>query len=291
MLYFEKSERLWNNLTINVGKGGVGYKINFDVSGLEHKSRNEKKEIIYELKGVKDKEVSLGVFYSEKGSTTKTEDILKTLKKKNVFLDELGLSEILRIFKKQNEVDFFINKDAEAFLKEQFDTWLKNYLFDDESDFTEKRLKQLKTLKTIAYKVIDFVAQFEDELVKIWNKPKFVLNSNYVISLDRIAKRNIGLIDKIIKHKEFLKQEREWKELGLLEEFDSRKLYMNTLDGKKLSKEYQHLPIDTKIFGEDVKSEILSLFDNLDDELEGWLIHSDNYQALKTILPKYQNRI
>lgn len=31
----------------------------------------------------------------------------------------------------------------------------------------------------IAYKVIDFISQFEDELVKIWNKPKFVLNSNY----------------------------------------------------------------------------------------------------------------
>ena len=71
------------------------------------------------------------------------------------------------------------------FLKEQFDTSLKNYLFDDESDFTEKRLKQLKILKEIAYKVIEFVAQFEDELVKIWNKPKFALNSNYIISLDR----------------------------------------------------------------------------------------------------------
>lgn len=84
-------------------------------------------------------------------------------------------------------------------MKEQFDLWLKNYLFDDESDFSEKRLKQLKVLKEIAYKVIDFVAQFEDELVKIWNKPKFVLNSNYVITLDRIAKKEGGIefIEKI----------------------------------------------------------------------------------------------
>jgi adenine-specific DNA-methyltransferase len=197
----------------------------------------------------------------------------------------------LRIFEKQNEVDFFINKDAETFLKEQFDLWLKNYLFDDESDFNERRLKQLKSLKAIAYRVIDFVSQFEDELVKVWNKPKFVLNSNYIISLDRIGRKNIGLIDAIINHKQFFKQEREWKELGLLEQFDRRKLYTNTLDGKKLSEEYQHLPIDTKNFDEDVKLEVLSLFENLDEELEGWLIHSDNYQALKTILPKFQNRI
>ena len=36
---------------------------------------------------------------------------------------------------------------------------------------------------------------------------------------------------------------------------------------------------------------ILSLFENLDEELEGWLIHSENYQALKTILPKYDGKI
>ena len=52
---------------------------------------------------------------------------------------------------------------------------------------SEQRIKQLQVLKDIALKVIDFISQFEDELVKIWNKPKFVLNSNYVITLDRTA--------------------------------------------------------------------------------------------------------
>jgi len=52
---------------------------------------------------------------------------------------------------------------------------------------SEQRIKQLQVLKDIALKVIDFISQFEDELVKIWNKPKFVLNSNYVITLDRIT--------------------------------------------------------------------------------------------------------
>jgi len=51
---------------------------------------------------------------------------------------------------------------------------------------SEQRIKQLQVLKDIALKVIDFISQFEDELAKIWNKPKFVLNSNYVITLDRI---------------------------------------------------------------------------------------------------------
>jgi len=61
----------------------------------------------------------------------------------------------------------------------------------------------LQVLKDIAFKIIDFISQFEDELVKIWNKPKFILNSNYVITLDRIADKNIGIVEKILDHKNF----------------------------------------------------------------------------------------
>jgi len=286
MLYYVKTDKLWNNLTVDFDEDGISYKIHFDVSKLEHKKGNEKREIIYELKNIKDKEITFIVLYSERGRKTKTDEMLRTFKKKKIFLDEGKLTKIFRIFEKQNEVDFFINKNAEAFLKEQFDLWLKNYLFDDESDFSERRLKELKTLKEIAYKVIDFVAQFEDELVKIWNKPKFVLNSNYVITLDRIVKKKDGIrvIEKIIKHKGFSEQIKEWKE------FDKDKLF-TTSKGKEISKEYEHLPIDTKYFDEEIKLEILSLFDNLDEELDGWLIHSENYQALKTILPKFQEKV
>jgi hypothetical protein len=46
---------------------------------------------------------------------------------------------------------------------------------------------------------------------------------------------------------------------------------MNTLDGKELTDEYQHLSIDTKFLTR-IKSQILSLFENLGDELERWLI-------------------
>ncbi|MCX7927602.1 MAG: site-specific DNA-methyltransferase, partial [Candidatus Omnitrophica bacterium] len=59
---------------------------------------------------------------------------------------------------------------------------------------------------------------------------------------------------------------------------------------KKLSGEYKFLPIDTKYF-KDLEVEILGLFDNLDEELDGWLIKSENYQALNTILPKFKGKV
>ncbi|MCS7165984.1 MAG: DNA methyltransferase, partial [Candidatus Calescibacterium sp.] len=60
--------------------------------------------------------------------------------------------------------------------------------------------------------------------------------------------------------------------------------------GKELNKKYQFLPVDTKYF-KDLEIEILELFDNLDEELDGWLIKSENYQALNTILPKFKEKV
>jgi len=125
---------------------------------------------------------------------------LKTLKKEGVKVNEDILNKAFRVFEKQSEVDYFINKNAKEFLQEQFNLWLYQYVFSGESEWTDKRIKQLQVLKDIAFKIIDFISQFEDELVKIWNKPKFVLNSNYVITLDRIADKDIGLVEKILKH-------------------------------------------------------------------------------------------
>jgi len=59
---------------------------------------------------------------------------------------------------------------------------------------------------------------------------------------------------------------------------------------KQLKKEYQFLPIDTKYF-KDLELEILNLFDNLDQSLDGWLVKSENWQALNTILSKFKEKI
>ncbi|MEM0324626.1 MAG: site-specific DNA-methyltransferase, partial [Candidatus Aenigmatarchaeota archaeon] len=291
MLYYVKTDRLFKSMKIELN----GFKFFFDISKLEYKKAWEKREIVYELKDIEsDGTISFYVFYSERGRKTNIESIIKELKTKGIKIDEETLEKAFKIFEKQSEVDYFINKNAKQFLKEQFDLWLYQYVYSNEMDFSEKRIKQLKILKEIAYKIIDFIAQFEEELVKIWNKPKFILNSNYVITLDRIAKKGekgIKLIEKIINHPGFEYQVKEWKELGIIEDFDKNKLFIRTLNGKSLNKDYQFLPIDTRYFDEEIKYELLSLFDNLDQELDGWLIKSENYQALITILPKFKEKV
>ena len=288
MLYYVKTDRLFKNLEVEVDD----VKFFFDVSTLEHKKANEKKTIVYEFKEKRDDGVIVfNVLYSERGKVTKINDILRDLRKEGVTITEDTLEKAFRVFEKQSEVDYFINKNAKEFLQEQFNIWLYQYVFSGESEWTEKRIKQLQVLKDIAFKIIDFISQFEDELVKIWNKPKFVLNSNYVITLDRIAEKNIELIEKILEHEGFENQVKEWEELGIIDDkFDKNEILEHTLLNKQLNKRYQYLPIDTKYF-KDLELEILGLFDGLDNSLDGWLIKSENYQALNTILPKFKEKV
>ncbi|MGB3841088.1 MAG: DUF559 domain-containing protein, partial [Bacteroidales bacterium] len=465
MLYYVKTDRIFKSMEIEVD----GFKFHFDVSELEHKKSNEKRNLIYELKEVrKDKTLVFNVLYSERGRKTKQNEILRTLKKEKISIDEEVLEKAFRTFEKQSEVDFFINKNAKAFLQEQFKLWSYQYFWDGAKKWTADRVNELQILKDIAFKIIDFISQFEDELVKIWNKPKFVKNSNYVITLDRIwelselksekelaefpsdrgvshrdgvltntsennrtkwyeipynpalkerarelrkagnlsevlfwqqvkGKQFLGLdfdrqkiignyivdffikdigviveidgnshdnkekydnerdeyfkslglhiihlrdedvkndingvmgyvkeciegfltprqtssdtplkegnltpltplkegnlVKKIIIHPNINDQIKEWQELGIVDDlFSIDEIIGNDLMGEHLSEKYRHLPIDTKYF-KDLELEILGLFDDLDNSLDGWLIKSENYQALNTILPKFKEKV
>jgi len=112
-----------------------------------------------------------------------------------------------------------------------------------------------------------------------------------VITLDRISDKNIEVVEKILKHNNFDKQVEEWRELRIVDDdFDKNKSTENILTNKDLNKKYQYLPIDTKYF-KDLELDILGLFDDLDNALDGWLIKSENYQALNTILPKFKEKV
>jgi len=288
MLYYVKTDLLFQSMGADVD----GEKFWFDVSALEHKRANEKRELTYAFQSRKaDGTLVFTVAYSEKGRKTKTDDILQAIKETGVSLDEDTLLHTFRIFEKQSEVDYFINKNAKAFLKEQFDLWLYQYVFSGENAFTEIRLKQLQVLKDVAYHIIDFIAQFEDELVRVWNKPKFVLNSNYIITLDKIAALSPKLLARLLKHKGMGAQVDEWRSLGMLDEkFKPAEILQKDKLFDSMHSKYQFLPLDTRYF-KNLELDLLALFDDLDDALDGWLVHSENYQAINTLSRKFKERI
>jgi len=273
MLYYVKSDILYNSIDVTIKDNNEDEKrFYFDVTKLKNKANNEKKELAFIFDKIENNKNFLKVDYSTQGSKTKIDEIARL-----TTIDEETVEKAVKIFRKQSSVDYFINKNARAFLTEQLDLYLHQKMLDN-NQFNQEQLNQLKTVKDFAIKIIDFVSQFEDELVRIWNKPKFVKNSNYVISLDTI---NDELKNKIAKSKGLTEQINEWKLLKIVKE---------DFDFNKRDKNQEKLPIDTKYFKE-LELEIINQFENLDESLNGRLIHSENYQALNTIKNKYQGQV
>ena len=269
MLYYVKSDTLFKSLSIKQGAN----EFFFDASSIENKQSNEKKEVIFKFKKKQENVFNFEVEYSERGKKTDLSDIAK----KTDISDE-ELEKVFSSFKKQTSVDFFINKDAQKFLTDQLDIYLHQLLLDEKNIFKQKRLNQIKAIKTYAIYIIDFISQFENELVKVWNKPKFAIDSNYVITLDKL---NSEILKKINKHDSLKNQIKEWKELGIT---------ITSIDLTNLKDNQKYLPLDTKHF-KDLEVDILSLFSNLDSELDGRVVHSDNYQLLNTFKNKYKEKI
>ena len=143
----------------------------------------------------------------------------------------------------------------------------------------------ISIFKSISNSIIDKLSNIENRIKSIWEMPRSPIYENYVITLDRIS--DINIIQQIINHPNIELQIQEWQDLGIV---DNMFIIDDVIIDGMLTNEYKHLPIDTKYF-KDLEYEILSLFDDLDNSLDGWLIKSENYQALNTILPKFKEKV
>ena len=301
-LYYVKSDIIFESLTLSDSKGK--YNFYFDASEFKQNSDNNKSKTFFKLHSIgfdendikqitikvsnqKDLFPKLSNIFKQ-NSNEFNEEFLKALDNNKIKINEEELKKIFRSYRKQNEIDFFIHKNAKAFLEEQFDLWMFNHLYKDSQiqQWNPNAIKRMQEVRNIAYEIIYFIAKFEDELKAIWLKLKFAKNAEYVFSLDIIinkAKDSKKLLDLIFKDKNFKNQIKEWRELNLIDE----NFNISSLEIEK----YKFIPIDTKHLSREVKFELLSSFDNLEELLNGELIKSDNFQALNTIMPKYQGKI
>ncbi len=271
-LYYVKSETIYKDFCFEL----ESILFNFDASLLESKKYNEKVDLVFDLKSIvknidtKTNTLNFSVTLSSKGTQTKTNEILKECSNQGVKLDEEVLKKAFVKFKKQGSMDYFIHKNAQGFLKEQLDLYLFEYLFKEISVFTKERLDEINIIKEVALEVIVLVSEFENELCKIWNKPRFVMNSHFIVSLDKLKAKNYDL-NKITNHPNYPKQVKEWQDLNL-------KTTDNLLEN-------EFLPLDT-IYFKDLEEEIKNQFN--ENEINGTLIKSENYQALNSLKNRYK---
>lgn len=212
--------------------------------------------------------------------------------------DRSELSWHLNKYTTKNTTDYFIHKHLKKFFKQELDFYIKNELLHiddiDSKEDLDINLKRIKVFKEISLKIIEFLAQIEDFQKKLWEKKKFVISTDYCITLDYIDEK---YYPEILKNQ---KQLEEWKKLYSFDIETEAKKLKGTLTGHGKNKEENKIEvliqnptiaIDTKFYDIDFKYQILSEIDNLDENITGILFNSENSQVLELLQNKFNEKI
>lgn len=196
--------------------------------------------------------------------------------------DYTRLEAHLKRYTARNTFDYFIHKDLGGFLRRELDFYIKNEVMhlDDVENETAPRVEQylskIKVIRKIAGKIIAFLAQLEDFQKKLWLKKKFVVETQYCITLACIPE---AFYPEIATNDA---QREEWVKLYTINEIDGDLLrpgYSKKLKPEFL-KAHPTLVVDTRHFDAGFIARLLEAIGDIDEQTDGALFHSDNFQAL-----------
>jgi adenine-specific DNA-methyltransferase len=197
----------------------------------------------------------------------------------------------LRQYTRRNTSDFFIHKDLKGFLSRELDFYLKNEVLNlDEIEASgEERaegwFQMMRAIKAVGGRVIEFLHQIEEFQKTLWEKRKFITETQYCITLGTIAEEF---------YPEIAACEPQWDEWKDLFHIDEEQTDLFTADKSKKErriaflKAHPTLMLDTKHFGCDFVDSLLGSFNDLDKMTDGLLVHGENFQALNLLLEKYR---
>lgn len=308
--YYIKTTENLSNFAFNLPSGN---KVNFQileasVSKDNNKTTSDKERIFVLHKTEKIRaegnEIFIPFEYALVDKKEKGKDSAKTLssqilKSKEAKDFDPGLSQLFPTDKNKDRTllekrieeftarynfDYFIHKDLGGFLRRELDFFIKNeilYLEDlEEQDpnSVQAQITKVKTIKSIGEKIIAFLEQVENFQKKLWLKKKFITETNYCITLDRIPR---SIYPQILENKEQLA---EWERLFAISERKgfTKQLKLDFLENN------QNLVLDTKFFSEEFKQNLLASIPNFDESCNGLLIKSENFQALNMLEEKYK---
>lgn len=193
----------------------------------------------------------------------------------------------------RNTFDYFIHKDLGGFLRRELDFYIKNevmHLDDVENDTVprvEQYLSKIKVIRKIAHKLIQFLEQLEDFQKKLWLKKKFVVETNYCITLDQVPEElypDIAANDA---------QREEWVRLFAIDKI------VEDLNGPGFSKPltidflkaHPTLTIDTAHFDRSFIDRILHATADLNASMRGIVICGENFQALSLASSRFRSQV
>ncbi len=190
----------------------------------------------------------------------------------------------------KNSFDYFIHKDLGGFLSRELDFYIKNevlHIDDLDPQHIQSQLAIVKAIEQVGQKIIRMLAQLENFQRKLWLKKKFVVQSDYCITLDRVPEK---LYPAIIANEA---QRKEWVRLFAIDEIKGNimtEAYSEPLTIEFL-KQNPFLVLDTAFFDAKFKHQLVASMENVDEQINGLLINSENFQALQLLQEKYKKRM
>jgi adenine-specific DNA-methyltransferase len=207
--------------------------------------------------------------------------------------DYTRLEAHLRRYTARNTFDYFIHKNLGTFLRRELDFYIKNEVMhlDDVENETAPRVEQylskIKVIRKIAGKIIAFLAQLEDFQKKLWLKKKFVVETQWCITVGCIPE---AFYPEIAANEA---QHEEWVKLFAIDEIKGDLMVPGY--SKKLKPEFlKSLPtlvVDTRHFDVDFTARLLDAMGDVGDQADGVLFHSENSQALSVMQARYREQV
>ena len=208
------------------------------------------------------------------------------------------LDKHLAAYTAKNSFDYFIHKDLGGFLRRELDLYLKTDVLnlDDlaagDTLRLQRALARTRAVRHVADKIITFLAQLEDFQKQLWLKKKFVLETQYCVTLDRVPET---LYPEIAANEA---QHDEWLELFAIDEIEGDLANGNTGYTNPLTVDFlktnPYLVLDTRYFDRNFTDKLLTPLSDaapLEDQLNGLLIHGENFQALSFLQRRYEKQI
>lgn len=203
------------------------------------------------------------------------------------------LQKHLKGYVAKNTFDYFIHKDLRGFLSRELDFYIKSEIMhlDDLDTGNEARvetyLAKIRAVKRVGKIIIDFLAQIEDFQKKLWLKKKFVVETNWCMTLDRVDE---SFWPEIIANRA---QIEEWIAMYAIDEVEPSIGVEGWTNPPSMEflRQNQNLLIDTKHFSDDFKLRLTATIDRLDEKTQGVMVQSDNYHAMNMLYEKYNGKI
>ncbi len=197
-------------------------------------------------------------------------------------------------YTRRNTFDYFIHKDLGGFLRRELDFYIKSEVMrlDDVEEESVPRVEQylskIKVIRRIAHAIIDFLAQIENFQKKLWLKKKFVIETNYCMTIDRAPEE---MYPEIAANED---QREEWVRIFAIDEI--QKDLAGAVDySEPLTVEFlkanPFLTLDTKHFNQEFKDRLIESVADLDGSCQGLLLHAENFHALRLLQRRCSGRI